>query len=102
MRSTVDQYPLDIILGPSGCLLTDLEYAGDVVIAESNRKLQHIVNLVSKLAAAYRLCLHPVEMLVVDSHYQRSQTASLPIRNLPRHDVQIGSLGSTVYGDGEA
>ncbi|KAK6728534.1 hypothetical protein RB195_005896 [Necator americanus] len=38
--------------------LTDLEYADDVVIfAESSTKLQHVVTLVSKLAAAYRLGL---------------------------------------------
>ncbi|KAK6745939.1 hypothetical protein RB195_012197 [Necator americanus] len=36
--------------------LTDLEYADDVVIfAEGSTKLQHVINLVSKLAAAYGL-----------------------------------------------
>ncbi|KAK6728695.1 hypothetical protein RB195_006003 [Necator americanus] len=40
--------------------LTDLDYADDVVIfAESSTKLQHVVNLVSKLAAAYGLRLRP-------------------------------------------
>ncbi|KAK6738403.1 hypothetical protein RB195_020486 [Necator americanus] len=59
MRRTVDQYPADIVLAPSGCPLTDLEYADDVVIfAESSTKLQHVVNLVSKLAAAYGLRLN--------------------------------------------
>ncbi|KAK6763392.1 hypothetical protein RB195_023915 [Necator americanus] len=54
MRRTVDQCPADIVLAPSGCPLTDLEYVDDVVIfAESSTKLQHVVNLVSKLAAAY-------------------------------------------------
>ncbi|KAK6758641.1 hypothetical protein RB195_016081 [Necator americanus] len=43
---------------PSGCLLTDLEYADDVVIfAESTTKFQHVVNLVSGFAAAYGLPL---------------------------------------------
>ncbi|KAK6735765.1 hypothetical protein RB195_018791 [Necator americanus] len=84
MRRTVDQCPADIVLAPSGCPLTDLEYADDVVIfAESSTKLQHVVNLVSKLAAA-------------------SQAASLPIRNSPHHDVRIGDLGSTINGYGEA
>ncbi|KAK6751524.1 hypothetical protein RB195_003115 [Necator americanus] len=60
MRRTVDQCPADIVLAPSGCPLTDLEYADDVVIfAESSTKLQHVVNLVSKLAAAYGLRLRP-------------------------------------------
>ncbi|KAK6743716.1 hypothetical protein RB195_010798 [Necator americanus] len=54
MRRTVDQCPADIVLAPSGCPLTDLEYADDVVIiAESSTKL------VSKLAAAYGLRLRP-------------------------------------------
>ncbi|KAK6761209.1 hypothetical protein RB195_022320 [Necator americanus] len=52
MRRTVDLYPADIILTPSGRLLTDLEYADDVVIfAESTTKLQHVVNLVSEVAS---------------------------------------------------
>ncbi|KAK6735707.1 hypothetical protein RB195_018750 [Necator americanus] len=60
MRRTVDQCPADIVLAPSGCPLTDLEYADDVVIfAESSTKLQHVVNLVPKLAAAYELRLRP-------------------------------------------
>ncbi|KAK6742020.1 hypothetical protein RB195_009720 [Necator americanus] len=60
MRKTVDQCPADIVLAPSGCPLTDLEHADDVVIfAESSTKLQHVVNLVSKLAAAYGLRLRP-------------------------------------------
>ncbi|KAK6759594.1 hypothetical protein RB195_021274 [Necator americanus] len=54
MRRTVDQCPAGIVLAPSGCPLTDLEYADDVVIfAESSTKLQHVVNLVSQQAAAY-------------------------------------------------
>ncbi|KAK6763726.1 hypothetical protein RB195_024162 [Necator americanus] len=60
MRRTVDQCPADIVLAPSGCPLTDLEYADDVVIfAESSTKLQNFVNFVSKLAAAYGLRLSP-------------------------------------------
>ncbi|KAK6734825.1 hypothetical protein RB195_018173 [Necator americanus] len=59
-QRTVDQCPADIILAPSGRPLTYLEYAYYVVIfAESSTKLQHAVNLVSKLAAAYGLCLRP-------------------------------------------
>ncbi|KAK6755500.1 hypothetical protein RB195_014083 [Necator americanus] len=60
MRRIVDQCPADIVLASSGCPLTDLEYADDVVIfAESSTKLQHVVSLVSKLAAAYGLRLRP-------------------------------------------
>ncbi|KAK6729736.1 hypothetical protein RB195_006657 [Necator americanus] len=55
MRRTVDQCPADIVLAPSLCPLTDLEYTDDVVI--NFKKLQHVVNLVSKLAAAYGLLL---------------------------------------------
>ncbi|KAK6733045.1 hypothetical protein RB195_017052 [Necator americanus] len=59
-RRTVDQCPDDIVLAPSGCPLTDLEYADDVVIfAESSTKPQNVVNLVSKLAATYGLRLRP-------------------------------------------
>ncbi|KAK6739362.1 hypothetical protein RB195_021033 [Necator americanus] len=57
MRRTVDQCPVDIILGRP---LTVLECADDVVIfVESSTKLQHVVNLVSKLAATYELRLRP-------------------------------------------
>ncbi|KAK6764257.1 hypothetical protein RB195_024539 [Necator americanus] len=43
MRRIVDQCPDDIVLAPSGCPLTDREYAEDVVIfAESSIKLQHV------------------------------------------------------------
>ncbi|KAK6741793.1 hypothetical protein RB195_009581 [Necator americanus] len=41
-------------------------------------------------------------MPVVDPHHQRSQAASLLIRNSPHHDVRIGDLGSTINGYGEA
>ncbi|KAK6763779.1 hypothetical protein RB195_024201 [Necator americanus] len=55
---TVDQCPADIILSPSGCPLTDLGHDDNVVIfAGSTTKLLHVVNLVSKLAAAYGLRL---------------------------------------------
>ncbi|KAK6750961.1 hypothetical protein RB195_002747 [Necator americanus] len=58
MRRAVDQCPADIVLAPLRCPLTDLDYADDVVIfAESSTKLQHVANLVSKLAAAYGLRL---------------------------------------------
>ncbi|KAK6741858.1 hypothetical protein RB195_009620 [Necator americanus] len=54
MRRAVDQCPADIVLAPSGCPFTDLEYADNAVIfAESSTKLQRVVNLVSKLAAAH-------------------------------------------------
>ncbi|KAK6761518.1 hypothetical protein RB195_022549 [Necator americanus] len=57
---TGNSRPADIVLAPSGCPLTELEYADDVVIlAESSTKLQHVVNLVSKLAATYGLRLRP-------------------------------------------
>ncbi|KAK6739534.1 hypothetical protein RB195_008185 [Necator americanus] len=60
MRRTVDQCPADIVLAQSWCPLTDIEYADDVVIfAESSTKLQHVVNLVSNLAAAYGPRLRP-------------------------------------------
>ncbi|KAK6756465.1 hypothetical protein RB195_014714 [Necator americanus] len=57
MRRTVDQCPADIVSAPSGCPLTDLEYADDVIFAKSSTKL--VVNLVSELAAAYGLRLRP-------------------------------------------
>ncbi|KAK6764540.1 hypothetical protein RB195_024749 [Necator americanus] len=48
------------VLPTSCCHLTDLEYAVDVLIfAESSTKLQYVVNLASKLAAAYELRLRP-------------------------------------------
>ncbi|KAK6755250.1 hypothetical protein RB195_013931 [Necator americanus] len=60
MRRTVDQCPADIVLAPSGCPLTDLEYAVDVVVfPESSAKPQHVVNLVPKVAATYVLRLCP-------------------------------------------
>ncbi|KAK6749458.1 hypothetical protein RB195_001831 [Necator americanus] len=59
MRGTVDQCPANIILAPSGYPLTDLDYADDVMFAESSREFQNVVNLVSKLAAAYGVRLHP-------------------------------------------
>ncbi|KAK6760809.1 hypothetical protein RB195_022031 [Necator americanus] len=67
MRRTVDQGPVDIVLAPSECPLTDLEYADDVVIfAESSKKLPHVVNLVSKLAATYGLHLRPDKCMQMD------------------------------------
>ncbi|KAK6760980.1 hypothetical protein RB195_022160 [Necator americanus] len=60
MRRTVEQCPADVILGPSARILVDLEYADDVVIfTSSSAKLQHIDNLISKLAEAYGLRLRP-------------------------------------------
>ncbi|KAK6758466.1 hypothetical protein RB195_015967 [Necator americanus] len=58
MGRTVDQCPAEDVLAPAAYLLTDFEYDDDLVIfAESTTKLQHVVNLVSKLAAAYGLRL---------------------------------------------
>ncbi|KAK6762574.1 hypothetical protein RB195_023339 [Necator americanus] len=60
MRRTVNHCPVDIILALSGHPLTYLEYADDVVIfAVTSTKLQNVVNLVSKLAAASGLRLYP-------------------------------------------
>ncbi|KAK6732170.1 hypothetical protein RB195_016508 [Necator americanus] len=60
MRRAVDQYSAAIILPTSGCPMTGLEYVDDVVIfAESGAKLQHVVKLVSKLAAVHGLHLRP-------------------------------------------
>ncbi|KAK6740998.1 hypothetical protein RB195_009071 [Necator americanus] len=55
MRTTVDQCPADIVLAPSGY--------------ESSTKLQHVVNLVSKLAAAYgqRLCPDKCKQMWISS-----------------------------------
>ncbi|KAK6729814.1 hypothetical protein RB195_006707 [Necator americanus] len=54
MRRTVGQHPADIVLARSRCLLTDLEFADDVVIfAESSTKLQHVV--------LYRSWLQPMD-----------------------------------------
>ncbi|KAK6754471.1 hypothetical protein RB195_013460 [Necator americanus] len=52
MQRIIDQCPTDIILAPSGRPLTYLRYADDVIFAESKMKLQHAVNVISKLAAA--------------------------------------------------
>ncbi|KAK6765657.1 hypothetical protein RB195_025522 [Necator americanus] len=52
--------PMEYQETPSGHPLTDLEYADDAVIfAVSSTKLQHVVNLVSKLAPAFGLRLPP-------------------------------------------
>ncbi|KAK6760740.1 hypothetical protein RB195_021985 [Necator americanus] len=60
MRRTVEQCPADVILVPSAHPLVNREYANDVVMfASSSAKLQHAVNLVSKLAATYSLRLRP-------------------------------------------
>ncbi|KAK6742187.1 hypothetical protein RB195_009823 [Necator americanus] len=54
MRRTVYQCPAYIVLAPSECPFTDLEYTDDVgIFVESSTKLQHVVNFMSKLAAAY-------------------------------------------------
>ncbi|KAK6764804.1 hypothetical protein RB195_024940 [Necator americanus] len=47
MRRIVGQCPADIVLALSD-LLTNLEYADNVIFVESSMKLQHVVNLVSK------------------------------------------------------
>ncbi|KAK6764657.1 hypothetical protein RB195_024833 [Necator americanus] len=38
----------------------------------------------------------------IQFYRQRSKTASLPIRNSADHDIRIGYLGSTNYGDERA
>ncbi|KAK6765449.1 hypothetical protein RB195_025388 [Necator americanus] len=58
MRRTIEQCPADVISAPFARPLVDLEYADDVVIfASSSAQLQHVVDLVSKLAVAYGLRL---------------------------------------------
>ncbi|KAK6762746.1 hypothetical protein RB195_023451 [Necator americanus] len=50
----------NIVLAPSWCPFTDLEYTSDVVIfADSSTTLQHVVNLESKLCTTYELRLCP-------------------------------------------
>ncbi|KAK6744492.1 hypothetical protein RB195_011295 [Necator americanus] len=78
MRRTVDQCPAKIVLTPSGCPLTALEYADDVVIfSENSTKLQHVVNLVSKLAAAYGL------------HLRRDKCKQMWISSRPRTGIRV-------------
>ncbi|KAK6757310.1 hypothetical protein RB195_015250 [Necator americanus] len=52
-RSTIDK--VFIVRVP----LTDFEYADVVIFAENCTKIQHVVNLVSKLTAAYGIRLRP-------------------------------------------
>ncbi|KAK6734602.1 hypothetical protein RB195_018035 [Necator americanus] len=61
MQRTFKQCPADVILAPSARpFLVNLEYADDVVIfALNSAKLQHVVNYVSSLSAAYALRLCP-------------------------------------------
>ncbi|KAK6750083.1 hypothetical protein RB195_002210 [Necator americanus] len=59
MRRTVEQFPADVVLAPSALPSVNLEYGDDVVILASNKaKLQHALNLVSKLVPVYGLRLH--------------------------------------------
>ncbi|KAK6729251.1 hypothetical protein RB195_006351 [Necator americanus] len=56
----IEQCSAGVILAPNTRPLVDLDYADDVVIFASNSaKLQHVINVASKLAAAYRLKLRP-------------------------------------------
>ncbi|KAK6740999.1 hypothetical protein RB195_009071 [Necator americanus] len=57
MRTTVDQCPADIVLAPSGCPLTDLEYADDVVIFKGTKAVRNF-NMLSTL---YRSWLQPTD-----------------------------------------
>ncbi|KAK6761237.1 hypothetical protein RB195_022339 [Necator americanus] len=69
-RRAADHCPADKVLAPSRSTLTDLEYADYVVIfAKSNTKVQRVVNLVSKLSAAYgpRLRLDKCEQMWISS-----------------------------------
>ncbi|KAK6760654.1 hypothetical protein RB195_021929 [Necator americanus] len=60
MRRTVEQCHADVILAPSIRPLVELKYAHDVALfASSSARSQHVVNLASKLAAAYGLLLCP-------------------------------------------
>ncbi|KAK6765478.1 hypothetical protein RB195_025407 [Necator americanus] len=64
---TVEQYPGDIALAPSKRSLTDLECTDDIVtFGGSSMKLQHVIDLVSKLSALYGLGLrlHKCEQIV--------------------------------------
>ncbi|KAK6763033.1 hypothetical protein RB195_023654 [Necator americanus] len=100
MPRTVDQCPADIVLAPSGCPLTDLEYDDDVVIfAEGSTKLQLVVNLVSKLDAAFGLRLRP------------DKCKQMWISSRPRTGIRVGGqpielvdefcyLGCTLKNDG--
>ncbi|KAK6734838.1 hypothetical protein RB195_018181 [Necator americanus] len=59
MRRTVKQRPADVVLAQCARSSADLGYADDVVKFDSSSlKLQYVIDLVSKLAAAYgqRLC----------------------------------------------
>ncbi|KAK6731812.1 hypothetical protein RB195_007958 [Necator americanus] len=53
MRGTVEHCSAYAILAPSARPLADLEYADNIVIFASNIAKLQLVNLVSKLAAAY-------------------------------------------------
>ncbi|KAK6761171.1 hypothetical protein RB195_022293 [Necator americanus] len=71
MQRAVEQCPANVILASFARLLARLEYADDVVtwsissrptmwqFGSSSETLLHVVNLVLKFAAAYRLGLHP-------------------------------------------
>ncbi|KAK6765461.1 hypothetical protein RB195_025398 [Necator americanus] len=62
MRRTVDQCPPKIVLSPPELAWNDFEYADNAVIfVVISAKVQHIVNFVSKLAAAMLDCACPVE-----------------------------------------
>ncbi|KAK6750921.1 hypothetical protein RB195_002719 [Necator americanus] len=51
---TLQCWTSDIVLAPSRLSLTELEYDSDVVIFDpTNTKIQHRVNLVSKVAVTY-------------------------------------------------
>ncbi|KAK6736686.1 hypothetical protein RB195_019405 [Necator americanus] len=93
-------YPADVILAPSARPLLDLEYANDLEIFEFNTtKLQHVVNFVSKLAAAYGL-QRSDERKQMSTPIAKSSCESTYPQFVSYHD--IGHLGSPINGDGEA
>ncbi|KAK6729957.1 hypothetical protein RB195_006792 [Necator americanus] len=57
MRRTVDQCPADIVLAPSGCTLTDVEYADDVVMLYSRKAVRNF----NMLSILYRSWLQPMD-----------------------------------------
>ncbi|KAK6761228.1 hypothetical protein RB195_022334 [Necator americanus] len=94
VRETVEQRPANVVLAPSGCPLSDLEYTYDVTFAQSSTKIQHVVNLVSKLDgrfanrseepaayAGYEKDIHQPVMAIFTSNSLTKCLWSTPITN---------------------
>ncbi|KAK6758097.1 hypothetical protein RB195_015734 [Necator americanus] len=62
MRRTVDQCPADIVLAPSGCPLTDLEYADDVVMFAERSKCKQMW-ISSRPRTGIRVDGQPIELV---------------------------------------